>query len=84
LQFFEFAGVHNEHLEAVFDVGEAGVGVVVKGEDLNVGVFFFEAFYDSASADVVGQAPEGLEYDEGVYAVRSVVEDFAGNEPAFA
>src|SRR5699024_6882600 len=33
---------HDEHLQAVFQVGEADVGVVVQGQDLGVGVHLLE------------------------------------------
>lgn len=55
-----FARVHDEHLQAVFDVGEANVGIEVEGQNLRIGVQLLQAFRYTAAYYVVGKAPEGL------------------------
>ena len=76
--FFKTAGVHYQHLQAVFDVGETYIGFVIKRENHYVGVVLLYFSDYTASADVVGEAAEGLEYYKGADALRGVVQNIGG------
>ena len=81
---FEFAGVDDEHLQAVLDVRETCIRVVVEAQDLHVRTTFLHGLRESAATDVVREAGERLDDDETVDAVFGVVQDFCRDEPAFA
>jgi len=76
--------VHHQHLQAVLEVRETHVGVVVERQDLRVRVQLFQALRDAAAHDVVRQAPEGLQDEERLAAVRGMMQNLAGNQHAFA
>ena len=75
---------HNEHLQAVFQVGKADVGVVVQGQDLGVGIHLLEPLGHAAADHMVGQAAEGLQDDEVAAALFGVVQDLGGDQHALA
>ena len=84
IRTFEFASVDDEHLQAVLDVGEAGIRIVVQTQDLHVRATFLHCLREATATDVVGEAGERLHNDEAVDAVLRVVKDFCWDEPAFA
>ena len=84
IRTFEFAGVDDEHLQAVLDVRETCIRVVVEAQDLHVRTTFLHGLRESAATDVVREAGERLDDDETVDAVLGVVQDFCRDEPAFA
>ena len=84
VRLFEVAGVDDQHLQAVFDVRETRVRVVVEGENLDVRVSRLDRLGEASARDVVCEARKRLHDDEAVDAVRRVVENFARNQPAFA
>ena len=84
IRTFEFAGVDDEHLQAVLDVRETGIRVVVEAQDLHVRATFLHGLRESAATDVVCEAGEWLNDDETVDAVFGVVQNFCRDEPAFA
>ena len=71
---------HDEHLQAVFQVGEADVGVVVQGQDLGVGVHLLEPLGHPAAHHMIGQAAEGLQNDKAAAALFGVVQDLGRGE----
>lgn len=75
--------IHNEHLEPVLHIGVAGVRIQVQGQDLHAGTLL-EPLGDAPAAHVVGQAPKGLEDDEGPDPLVGVVGDLARHQPALA
>ena len=83
MRFFEIACVDDEHLQAVFDVREACIRIVVEREHLDVRVSRLHSLGESSAGNVVCQAGERLHNDKAVDAVRSVVKDFARNQPTF-
>jgi hypothetical protein len=66
-------GVHYQHLQAVFDIGETYVRLVIKRQYHNVGVLLLDPFDNPPAANVVGKAAEGLEYHKGSYAFFGIV-----------
>ena len=80
---FEFASVDDEHLQAVLDVGETGVRIVVQTQNLHVRATFLYGLREATATDVVREAGERLHNDEAVDAVLGVVKDFCRDEPAF-
>ena len=84
IRTFEFASVDDEHLQAVLDVGKAGVRIVVQTQDLHVRATFLYSLREATATDVVGEAGKRLHNDEAVDAVLRVVKDFCRDEPAFA
>ena len=84
IRTFEFASVDDEHLQAVLDVRETGIRVVVQTQNLHVRTTFLHSLRESAATDVVCEAGERLDDDEAVDAVLGVVQDFCRDEPAFA
>jgi hypothetical protein len=83
IRAFEFAGVDDEHLQAVLDVCETGIRIVVEAQDLHVRATFLHSLREATATDVVREAGERLHNDEAVDAVLRVVKDFCRDEPAF-
>ena len=80
----EFAGVDDEHLQAVLDICETGIRIVVEAQDLHVRATFLHSLREATATDVVREAGKRLHDDEAVDAVLRVVKDFCRDEPAFA
>lgn len=76
--------VEDKHLQTVLYVGVTGVRVKVEREYLYVRILLFEAFHDTASTNVVGQAAEGLQYDECLDSEACVVDYFGSHQPTFS
>ena len=55
-----FFHIHNQHLQAVFQIGKAHIRIVVKRQDLGVRVHFPHFFYDAASYHMVWQTAKWL------------------------
>ena len=83
IRAFKFASIDDEHLQAVFDVGKAGIRIVVQAQDLHVRATFLYGLREATTTDVVREAGERLHNDEAVDAVLRVVKDFCRDEPAF-
>ncbi len=52
--------VHNQHLQAVFDIGKADVRVVIQRQNLHIGIKLLQPFDNASAHDMVGQTAEGL------------------------
>ena len=51
--------VHDQHLEAVLDIGGADVGVIVEGQDPGVRVQFLQLFCMPLPTTWFGRQPKG-------------------------
>mgnify|MGYP007006456230 CR=1 FL=1 len=79
-----FSCLCEKKLQAVGDIGFRGAGFKVDGADIGEGIFFAEPPDDAFPGNVVGQAPKGLEDDEGPDPLVGVVGDLARHQPALA
>ena len=61
--------VGNEQQQPVEDVDVADASVEVEGEQIQLRIELADAFLHAFRDDVVGDAPEGLQADDVVYAV---------------
>ena len=74
----------DEEVEAVLEVDACDGGVDVEEEEAGLGANFAESVFYAACYDVVGDASEGLQAYDFVYAGAAEFHDLAGYEPSLA
>ena len=81
-QFFPRSGEHQ--LEAVLLIDSAGTGIVVYGDDIYVGISFFDGAHHTLAADMIWQAAERLHADNILNTAACQFQHFRSEQPALS
>ena len=76
--------IGKHQLDTVFLIDLCRAGVIVDGNDVDVGDPLLDRLHHSLAADVIGETPEGLGADDVVHAAVGKLQHLGGEQPALA